>query len=64
MMLIHPPVNPYSPAGEIREWIQVLERWRAEPMDDTEDLWFVDSQLTTAREWLDRAETKERSASA
>ena len=52
MMLIHPPVNPYSPAREIRAWIEVLERWRAEPVDDVEDLWFIDSHLTAARGWL------------
>jgi phosphoglycolate phosphatase-like HAD superfamily hydrolase len=59
MMLIHPPVNPYSQAREIREWIEVLERWRTEPIEDEQDLWFIDSHLTNAREWLERAEKKE-----
>jgi len=64
MMLIQPPVNPYSPASEIRPWIEILEGWRNEPIDDPEDLWFIDMDLSNAREWLERAEEKERSTVA
>lgn len=63
MMLIHPPVNPYSPASKIRPWIEILEGWRNEPIDDPEDLWFIDMHLSNAREWLERAEKKEKERS-
>lgn len=64
MILIHPPVNPYSPAREIRAWIETLERWRTEPVDEVEDRWFIDSHLTDARDSLERAVKKERSTEA
>lgn len=64
MILIHPPVNPYSPAREIRSWIEVLDGWRNEPVEEPEDLWFIDGHLSIAREWLEEAERKERAAAA
>lgn len=64
MMLIHPPVNPHSAASEIRSWIEILERWRTEPIDDPQDLWFIDYHLSNARRWLAEAEKKERSTAA
>lgn len=61
MMLIHPPVNPYSPASEIRSWIEILESWLDEPVEDPEDRWFIDSHLSRAQGWLADAEKKEGS---
>ena len=64
MMLIHPPVNPFSRASEIRSWIETLEGWRDEPLEDPQDIWFIGHHLSMAREWLEKAEKQERSTVA
>ena len=62
MILIHQRVSMFSRAGEIRPWIETLERWRREPVEEPDDLATIDYHLSNARKWLADAEAREGAA--
>lgn len=60
IVLIDPPITPWSPPDQIQGWIAELERIRPEHEGDEEALGTVDYYLGLAREWLERADARGR----
>lgn len=51
--LIDPPVDPYSPEGEISAWVDELREWRKLPeFQDPENRERLEDALSEAESWL------------
>lgn len=65
MLLIDPPVTPYSSPARIQAWVERLESLLSEHevREDPESVRAVEGYLAMAREWLSEAvhEVAERS---
>jgi hypothetical protein len=52
MIIIDPPVTPFSSPEEIRAWIERLQEMRQEVAEEPESVAAVDRELALAQSWL------------